>query len=101
MLVYIHLILINAHFMKDVTQGEGLYKFQYHSQSRSELLLKLNTLHKELFVEAKLHLPVRNTLEEDCFVAPQSHGTQSKASGVLKLCGNNLFLKAKNILWHL
>jgi hypothetical protein len=57
----------------------------------------MNTLHKDIFVRGKLHLPNRNTLEEDCFVALQSYSPQSKASGVLKLGGDKSFLIAKNI----
>jgi hypothetical protein len=54
-------------------------------------------LHKDIFVRGKLHLPSRNTPEEDCFVALQSYSPQSKASGVLKLGGDKSFLIAKNI----
>jgi hypothetical protein len=59
------------------------------------LKIKLNTLNKDIIVGGKLHLPKRNTLEEDCFVALQSYSPQSETSGVLKLGGNNSFLISK------
>jgi hypothetical protein len=58
---------------------------------------EMSTLHKDIFVGGKLHLPRRNTLVEDCFVALRSYSPQSKASGVLKLGGDKSFLIAKNI----
>jgi len=57
----------------------------------------MNTLHKDIIVGGKLHLPMRNTLVEDCFVTLQSYSPQSKASDVLKLGGDKSFLIAKNI----
>jgi hypothetical protein len=57
----------------------------------------MNTLHKDIFVRGKLHLPNRNTQVEDCFVALRSYSHQSKASGVLKLGGDKSFLIAKDI----
>ena len=40
----------------------------------------------------KASIPQRNTPKEACFVAPQSHSIQSKASVAFEAFGGNLFL---------